>query len=70
MLASRQLDPSIEAPPPKELKAALADASPAAKAQVLNQARSTEKPSVPSVPTVPERARVVIEAIDSLPEQE
>ncbi|MGC1853066.1 MAG: hypothetical protein WA687_11565 [Solirubrobacterales bacterium] len=66
-LASRQLNPTVAAPSPEELKAALADASEATKAQVLSQARNTEKPSGEPAP---ERARVVIEAIDEPPAQE
>jgi MFS family permease len=60
-LASQQLSPSAEPPPPEKLKSALADASPATKAQVLSQAQKTEKPTAQPAP---ERARVVIEAID------
>lgn len=66
-LASRQLDPTAEEPPHEELKEALAEASPAAKAQVLNQARSTGRPSTVQAP---ERARVVIDAIDDPPDEE
>lgn len=63
-LARRQLDPAVEEPSHEELKAALADASPTAKAQVLSQAHGTEQaPAPPSL----ERARVVIDAIDEPP---
>jgi hypothetical protein len=60
-LASQQLDPAAEEPPREKLEGALAKASPAAKAQVLNRAQGSEQPSA-SPPR--KRARVVLNAID------
>jgi len=60
-LASQQLDPAAEEPPREKLEGALAKASPAAKAQVLNRAQGSEQPSA-SPPR--KRARVVLNAIE------
>jgi hypothetical protein len=67
-LASKQLDPDAERLSRGQLKAALAEASPAAKEQVRMQAQG-EKPSSQSQPPS-ERARAVLEAIDEASEEE
>jgi hypothetical protein len=59
-LAWQQLDPAAEKPPREELEGALAQASPAAKAQVLNRARGLEQPSE-APPS--KRALAIIDAI-------
>jgi hypothetical protein len=60
-LTKRQLDPAAKPPTPEELKAAISDASPAAKAQAMSQALGPDQPT--AEPTT-ERAKVVIEAIE------
>lgn len=60
-LAWQQLDPAVEEPPREKLEGALAKASPATKAQVLNRAQGSEQPSA-RPPR--KRARVVLKAID------
>lgn len=60
-LFSRQLDPTAEPPPPEKLKAAISDASPVAKAQLLSQARGSKRPATEASP---ERVQVVIDAIE------
>jgi hypothetical protein len=62
VLAWQQLDPTMEEPPREKLEGALAKASPAAKAQVVNRAEGLEQSSA-SPPR--KRARVVLSAIDA-----
>ena len=61
-LASRQLDPAAQKPPPAELKAALAEASPAVKEQVRMRAHGETASSQPPS----DRAQAVLEAIDEV----
>lgn len=64
-LGKQQLDPAAKEPPRKELKEALSEASPVAKAQLLNEAKGvTQAPGQPAS----ERARVVIDEIKDFEE--
>jgi hypothetical protein len=61
VLASKQLDPEAPSPKEGELKAAIAEASPLAKAQLQTQAQTALEGS----PEDQERAKVIIEALEA-----